>query len=63
MLREPDKTRGQKPTVLILAFDCGIKYNIIRWFVHEHRVDLVVVPFDYDLARNPENIAYDGIFE
>ncbi len=51
-----------KPVPTIIAFDCGIKYNIIRWFIHEHKVNLVVVPFDYNLELNPANIQYDGIF-
>lgn len=46
----------------IIAYDCGIKYNIIRWFVHEHKINLIVVPFDYDLEKNPAKIAYAGIF-
>lgn len=51
---------GRKPH--IIAFDCGIKYNIIRYFVHEQEVCLTIVPFDYPLAANPANIPYDGIF-
>ena len=46
----------------IIAYDCGIKYNIIRWFIHEHKVNLVVVPFDYNLEINSAGIAYDGLF-
>lgn len=53
---------GPADGVCILAFDCGIKFNIIRYFVHVHRVRLVVVPFDYPLEANPENIVYEGIF-
>ena len=33
----------------ILAYDCGMKYNIIRYLVETHKVELHVVPFDYDL--------------
>ena len=32
-----------------MAFDCGIKYNIIRYFVQQHKVQFTVVPYDYDL--------------
>lgn len=46
----------------IIAYDCGMKYNIIRYFVREHRVRMIVVPFDYDLQANPERIAWDGLF-
>ena len=37
---------GDKPT--IVAIDCGMKHNIVRYFVETHDVTLVVVPFDYD---------------
>ena len=46
----------------VLAFDCGIKYNIIRYFLHVHDVGLHIVPFDYDLPKNPACLEYDGIF-
>ena len=46
----------------IIAYDCGIKYNIIRYFVNEQKVCFILVPFDYDLEKNPESIKYDGIF-
>jgi len=46
----------------IIAYDCGIKFNIVRYLLNEEKVDLTVVPFDYDLETNPENIIYDGIF-
>lgn len=51
---------GQSPR--IIAFDCGMKLNIVRYFVHELKVCMIIVPYDYDLEKNPENIAYDGIF-
>ena len=38
---------GGKPR--ILAFDCGIKYNIIRYLARKG-VQLTVVPFDYDVT-------------
>jgi len=46
----------------IIAFDCGMKLNIVRHFIYEQKVALTVVPFDYDLASNPASISYDGIF-
>ena len=46
----------------IIAYDCGIKYNIIRYLVQTHNVELSVVPFDYDLKENPEKIEWNGLF-
>ena len=46
----------------IIAFDCGMKTNIIRYFIYDLKVCLTVVPFDYSLEKNPSNISYDGIF-
>jgi hypothetical protein len=40
---------GQGKIPRIVAFDCGIKYNIIRYLVKYQNVQLTVVPFDYDL--------------
>ena len=31
----------------------GMKHNIVRYFVETHDVTLIVVPFDYDLEKNP----------
>ena len=59
-IRRFGPTDGSVPH--IIAFDCGIKYNIIRHFIYNQGVTLTVVPFDYDLATNPANINYDGIF-
>lgn len=56
------KTFGSGKSPHIIAFDCGIKYNIIRYFLYEQDVCLTLVPFDYDLEKNPNNIPYDGIF-
>ena len=53
---------GETNRPRIIAFDCGMKYNIIRYFVHEMKVCFIMVPFDYDLQQNPLNIEYDGIF-
>ncbi|GMI07648.1 hypothetical protein TrVE_jg13123 [Triparma verrucosa] len=51
---------GQSPK--IIAYDCGMKFNIIRYFVNDHKVQLTVVPFDYDLEKNEDNIEWDGLF-
>eukprot|EP00588_Corethron_pennatum_P011723 CAMPEP_0194278912 /NCGR_PEP_ID=MMETSP0169-20130528/12630_1 /TAXON_ID=218684 /ORGANISM="Corethron pennatum, Strain L29A3" /LENGTH=1562 /DNA_ID=CAMNT_0039023225 /DNA_START=198 /DNA_END=4883 /DNA_ORIENTATION=+ len=47
---------------LILAYDCGMKHNIVRYFVEKHGVRLTVVPFDYDLEANPMDIQWEGLF-
>jgi len=39
-----------------------MKYDIILHFVREHRVRMIVVPFDYDSQDNPDRIAWDGLF-
>jgi carbamoyl-phosphate synthase/aspartate carbamoyltransferase len=51
---------SDKPT--IVAIDCGMKHNIVRYFVETHDVTLIVVPFDYDLEANPANLKWDGLF-
>ncbi len=43
--------------IRILAIDCGIKTNIIRYFM-AHGVDLLLVPWDYDFSDEK----YDGLF-
>eukprot|EP00903_Cladosiphon_okamuranus_P012119 g11371.t1 len=48
--------------VSIIAFDCGMKANIIRYFVKEQKVTFTVVPYDYDLEANPSNVVYHGVF-
>ena len=35
---------------------------IIRYLVQTHKVELAVVPFDYDLKKNSQNIEWDGLF-
>ena len=52
--------KGQTPK--IIAYDCGMKFNIIRYLVDTHKVELTVVPFDYDLEANGENIEWQGLF-
>ncbi len=51
---------SDKPT--IVATDCGMKHNIVRYFVETHDVTLIVVPFDYDLEANPWLAASRGAF-
>jgi carbamoyl-phosphate synthase large subunit/carbamoyl-phosphate synthase small subunit len=41
----------------VVAIDCGMKHNIIRYFV-SHGVELLVVPWDYDFSHEQ----YDGLF-
>jgi len=52
--------KGNSPK--IIAYDCGMKFNIIRYFVDVHKVELTVVPFDYDLEKNSDNIEWEGLF-
>ena len=52
--------RGQSPK--IIAYDCGMKFNIIRYLVDTHKVELSVVPFDYDLQANPSSLEWEGLF-
>ena len=60
--RKDVRTYGEGCSPRIIAYDCGIKLNIIRFFVTQQKVCLIVVPFDYNLATNPSRIQYDGIF-
>jgi carbamoyl-phosphate synthase small subunit len=50
--------QGGSPKCRILAVDCGMKYNIARYFVQNLGVQLTVVPWDYDF-RDDE---FDGLF-
>ena len=52
--------KGNSPVVV--AYDCGMKNNIIRYLVDSHKVELHVVPFDYDLEANPSQIPWEGLF-
>jgi carbamoyl-phosphate synthase small subunit len=44
--------------VHIMLVDCGVKNNIIRYLVTEHRVKVTVVPWDYDFTGDQ----FDGLF-
>lgn len=52
--------KGASPK--IIAYDCGIKYNIIRYLAEVHQVELSVVPYNYNLEINPEDLMWDGLF-
>lgn len=39
-----------------------MKYNIIRYLVHTYKVQLAMVPYNYDLEKNPENLEWEGLF-
>ena len=52
--------KGNSPK--IIAYDCGMKYNIIRYLAIDQKVELHVVPYDYDLEANPNNIEWEGLF-
>lgn len=43
--------KGNKPR--ILAFDCGMKFNIVRYFVQHQKAEITVVPWNYDLKVRP----------
>eukprot|EP00929_Paragymnodinium_shiwhaense_P112635 TRINITY_DN808_c0_g1_i4.p1 TRINITY_DN808_c0_g1~~TRINITY_DN808_c0_g1_i4.p1 ORF type:complete len:1588 (-),score=339.38 TRINITY_DN808_c0_g1_i4:477-5240(-) len=53
----PEEATGKKQ-VHVLAVDCGMKNNIIRYLVNELRVKLTVVPWDYDFTEED----FDGLF-
>lgn len=55
-------TYGKGNSPKIIAYDCGMKFNIIRFLAITHKVELTVVPFDYDLEKNPANIEWEGLF-
>ena len=55
-------TYGKGNSPKIIAYDCGMKYNILRTLVQTHQVELAIVPFDYDLEKNPSNLQWDGLF-
>lgn len=58
MIVMPNSTFTRTEDVNILAVDCGIKNNIIRYLVNTLRVKLTVVPWDYDFT----NDKFDGLF-
>jgi len=42
----------------VIAVDCGMKFNIVRFFVYHLKVRLTVVPWDYDFTKDE----FDGLF-
>lgn len=47
----PPKLRNREgQRMRILAIDCGIKANIIRYFMYQG-VELLVVPWDHDISK------------
>lgn len=52
-------TGGSKPVASIVAYDCGIKRNILRSWL-KRGVTVHRVPWDYDLKSS--NLSYDGVF-
>ncbi len=56
---EPELSDGQAPMATIVAYDCGIKRNILRsWLKRGVRVHRV--PWNYDLSSS--DLKYDGLF-
>eukprot|EP00948_MAST-09A_sp_MAST-9A-sp1_P003695 g3695.t1 len=51
--------KGAKPR--ILCFDCGIKYNIIRYLIRQGP-ELTVVPYNYKITEEDMTTNFDGIF-
>jgi len=51
---------GKGNATKVIAYDCGMKYNIIRYLVETHKVELTVVPYDYDLTKHDGE--WDGLF-
>ena len=56
------KVFGQGRFPKLIAYDCGMKYNIIRYLAETHQVQLTVVPYNYNLEKNPANIEWEGLF-
>mmetsp|Transcript_14182 Transcript_14182/g.32133 ORF Transcript_14182/g.32133 Transcript_14182/m.32133 type:complete len:1533 (+) Transcript_14182:66-4664(+) len=46
---------SQAKPIKVIAVDCGMKYNIIRFFVDHLQVELKVVPWDYDFTTEDMN--------
>jgi carbamoyl-phosphate synthase small subunit len=56
---ESEQSQEDTPKpVHVLALDCGIKNNIIRYLVNILRVRLTVIPHDYDFTEDE----FDGLF-
>lgn len=57
MCGDTSQTPPQKPWHIV-AVDCGIKNNIIRYLVYRLRLKVTVVPWDYDFTQDE----FDGLF-
>jgi len=53
----PSRLNASGKPMRIVAIDCGIKANIIRYFMSKG-VELLLVPWDYDFLQEQ----YDGLF-
>eukprot|EP00438_Fugacium_kawagutii_P016909 Skav236266 [mRNA] locus=scaffold2289:21206:46077:+ [translate_table: standard] len=53
-----DELNNSKRQVHVLAVDCGIKNNIIRYLVNKLGLRVTVVPWDYDFTQDD----FDGLF-
>lgn len=53
------RTYNKGKKLKIVAIDCGMKNNIIRYLV-QRDIEVTVVPFDYDLKNS--DLEYGGIF-
>ena len=53
----PARLNESGKRIRILAIDCGIKANIIRYFMSKG-VEVLLVPFDFDISTE----SYDGLF-
>jgi len=58
-LSESRDVRPRSRKVVVVAFDCGMKRNIIRSFL-KRGVKVIRVPWDFDLSTAP--FSYDGVF-
>lgn len=64
--KSPHTYGDPKAAIKIVAVDCGMKNNIIRYFVNECKVCLKVVPWDWNLEKEREppggEKPMDGLF-
>lgn len=56
---EPDQTQFPKPLATVVAYDCGMKRNIVRSLLNRG-IRVVRVPWNYDLTTHRD--PYDGLF-
>jgi len=58
--RKEPKTYNAGGYPRIIAYDCGMKNNIIREFL-KRQVELTVVPYDFDISQLEQD-RFDGVF-